>query len=84
MLLIFTAGVLWGTIGIFVKELNLLGADSALTCFLRMSFAFLIMFIFSFIYFQQAGIKFEHKYKNFEYGFSLRTYSDFVCLYDLL
>ncbi|MBQ7196738.1 MAG: EamA family transporter [Synergistaceae bacterium] len=43
MFLIFIAGLLWGTIGIFVKELNSLGADSALTCFIRMLFAFLIM-----------------------------------------
>ena len=43
MFLIFIAGVLWGTIGIFVKELNALGADSASTCFLRMFFAFMIM-----------------------------------------
>lgn len=44
MLLIFIAGLLWGTIGIFVNELNSLGADSSLTCFLRMFFAFSIMF----------------------------------------
>ena len=43
MFLIFIAGLLWGTIGIFVKELNSLGADSPLTCFIRMLFAFLIM-----------------------------------------
>ncbi len=49
MLLIFIAGLLWGTIGIFVNELNSLGASSALTCFLRMLFAFLIMFTFAFI-----------------------------------
>ena len=36
MFLIFLAGVLWGAIGIFVKELNSLGASSAQTCFLRM------------------------------------------------
>ncbi|MBQ9419844.1 MAG: EamA family transporter [Synergistaceae bacterium] len=44
MILIFIAGVLWGTIGIFVNELNALGAGSSLTCFLRMFFAFVIMF----------------------------------------
>lgn len=43
MIYIFTAGVLWGTIGIFVKELNSLGADASLTSFLRMFFAFIIM-----------------------------------------
>ena len=49
MLLIFTAGVLWGTIGIFVNELNSLGANSSLICFLRMFFAFLIIFAFAFL-----------------------------------
>ncbi|MBR1486023.1 MAG: EamA family transporter [Synergistaceae bacterium] len=43
MLLIFTAGLLWGIIGIFVNELNALGASSAQTCFLRMFSGFLIM-----------------------------------------
>ena len=43
MFLIFIAGVLWGAIGIFVKELNNLGASSAQTCFLRMFSGFLIM-----------------------------------------
>ena len=49
MLYIFTAGLLWGTIGIFVKTLAALGADSALTCCLRMAFAFLIMLTLSLI-----------------------------------
>ncbi|MBQ7593873.1 MAG: EamA family transporter [Synergistaceae bacterium] len=43
MLYIFTAGVLWGTIGIFVKLLASLGADGNLTSFLRMLSAFVIM-----------------------------------------
>ena len=41
MLLIFTAGLLWGIIGIFVNELNALGASSAQTCFLKNVFRFL-------------------------------------------
>lgn len=49
MLYIFVAGLLWGTIGIFVKSLAAFGADSALTCFLRMLFAFIIMLVFSLI-----------------------------------
>ncbi len=49
MLYIFTAGLLWGTIGIFVKTLAAFGADSALTCCLRMAFAFVIMLAFSLI-----------------------------------
>lgn len=43
MIQIFIAGVLWGTIGIFVKGLNSLGADAALTSFLRMFSAFVVM-----------------------------------------
>ena len=48
MFLIFLAGILWGTIGIFVNTLNSFGASSALTSFLRMFFGFLIMFAFAF------------------------------------
>ena len=43
MFLVFIAGLLWGTIGIFVKGLASLGADGALTGFLRMFFAFVII-----------------------------------------
>lgn len=46
---IFIAGILWGIIGIFVKELNALGADASLIGFMRMFFAFLIMLIISLI-----------------------------------
>ena len=46
MLNVFIAGVLWGTIGIFVKTLSTLGANSSLTCFLRMFSAFMIMSVF--------------------------------------
>ena len=49
MLLIFLAGVLWGTIGIFVNELNSLGASSAQTCFIRMFSGFLIMAVYALI-----------------------------------
>ena len=43
MLYIFTAGLLWGTIGVFVKELNTSGAQTALISFMRMFFALVIM-----------------------------------------
>ena len=43
MFLIFIAGLLWGTIGIFVNELNSFGASSEQICFLRMFSGFLIM-----------------------------------------
>lgn len=55
MSLIFLAGVLWGTIGIFVNELNALGASSEQTCFLRMFSGFLIMSAFALI---KCGKKF--------------------------
>ena len=43
MIKVFIAGLLWGTIGVFVKELASLGADSSLIPFMRMLWAFLIM-----------------------------------------
>ena len=49
MLYIFISGILWGTIGIFVKTLSSLGADSSLIMFMRMFFAFVIMFTVAFV-----------------------------------
>ena len=43
MLLIFIAGILWGTIGLFVKGLSALGASPEIIAALRMTFAFVIM-----------------------------------------
>lgn len=40
MIQLLLAGILWGTIGVFVKGLSSLGADGTLTAFLRMFFAF--------------------------------------------
>lgn len=42
MIQIFMAGLLWGTIGIFVKGLSSLGADGALISFMRMFSALII------------------------------------------
>lgn len=42
-LLIFLTGCLWGTIGVFVKQLEYYGAAPVLTSFLRVFFAFIIM-----------------------------------------
>lgn len=47
---IFFAGVLWGTIGIFIKQMELSGSTPAQTSFLRMFFAFLIMLAFCIIH----------------------------------
>ena len=43
MLLVFISGILWGTIGLFVNELNALGASGSLISFMRMGFALVIM-----------------------------------------
>lgn len=43
LFLVFLAGTLWGTIGIFVKEMESCGATSAQISFLRMFFAVLIL-----------------------------------------
>lgn len=42
-LMVFLAGVLWGTVGVFVKELERLGSTPELTGLLRVFFAFVIM-----------------------------------------
>ena len=47
MIQIFIAGILWGIIGIFVNELNALGAGASLIGFMRMFFAFVIMLVFA-------------------------------------
>ncbi len=41
-ILVLLAGVLWGFIGLFVKQLESAGSDPAETAFLRMAFAFLL------------------------------------------
>ncbi len=43
MIQLLLAGILWGTIGVFVKGLSSLGADGTLTAFLRMFFAFAVI-----------------------------------------
>lgn len=42
-LLVFSAGILWGTVGLFIKELERAGSVPELTGFLRVFFAFVIM-----------------------------------------
>lgn len=42
---IFAAGAIWGTIGLFITQLNRCGSDSMTTSFLRVMFAFFIMAI---------------------------------------
>ena len=42
--LIMLSGILWGTIGLFVKVLDAKGSTSEYTTFMRMFFAFLLLF----------------------------------------
>lgn len=42
--LIFTAGALWGFVGVFVKQMSQNGSTPVFTAFLRVFFAFFIMF----------------------------------------
>ncbi|MBQ7169359.1 MAG: EamA family transporter [Synergistaceae bacterium] len=49
MIQVFIAGILWGVIGVFVKGLASLGADGALTGFLRMFWAFVIVLAVSLV-----------------------------------
>lgn len=44
-LLVFSAGALWGTIGLFVKQMELGGSSPVETAFLRVFFAFLILLV---------------------------------------
>lgn len=44
-LLIFITGILWGTIGIFVKEMSKCGADALTISFLRVALAFAVMLV---------------------------------------
>ncbi len=46
-ILIFAAGALWGTIGLFVKQMAAGGADALMISFLRVMFAFAIMLLFT-------------------------------------
>ena len=55
MVYVFVAGVLWGTIGIFVNTMAALGADASQICTLRMSFAFAIMSVIAIIRFGKSA-----------------------------
>ena len=48
-ILIIISGVLWGTIGLFVKLLTAEGSSPAYTTFMRMFFAFLLLFAITLI-----------------------------------
>lgn len=44
-ILILMAGAIWGTIGVFMRKLDLLGSTPEYTTFLRMLFAFIMLFL---------------------------------------
>ena len=48
-ILIILSGVLWGTIGMFIKILDAKGSSSEYTTFLRMFFGFLLLFLITLI-----------------------------------
>ena len=47
--LIMLSGILWGTIGLFVKVLDAKGSTSEYTTFMRMTFAFLLLLVITLI-----------------------------------
>lgn len=55
-LFVFIAGALWGTIGFFIKQMQACGADSLLISFLRVLFAFFLMFVIT--WFRHGGRSF--------------------------
>ena len=58
---VFVAGVLWGTIGLFVKEMDACGSTSALTSFLRMLFAFLILAVLTTVRYGVRAFRIDRK-----------------------
>ena len=48
-LLIMLSGILWGTIGLFVKVLDAKGSTSEYTTFMRMTFAFLLLLVITLV-----------------------------------
>ena len=49
-------GVLWSTIGMFVKEMSALGAEPLAISFIRLAFAFLLMFLITVVRSGTAGL----------------------------
>ena len=47
---IFITGCLWGTIGLFVKRMEMLGSSSPYTSFLRLFFGFLLLALLTLIF----------------------------------
>ncbi len=60
-LLIFVTGVLWGTIGIFLKEMARCGADALTISFLRVALAFAVMFVVTMIRCGLRGFRIDKK-----------------------
>lgn len=59
--LIFAAGILWGTIGFFIRMMTESGASSQLISFVRMGFAFLVMLVITVVKFGGGALRIGKK-----------------------
>ena len=57
IVLVFMAGVLWGVVGVFAKQMEAYGSTPTLTAFLRVFFAFFIMLAVTAVKFGFAAFK---------------------------
>lgn len=60
-LLVFTCGILWGTIGLFIKIMKYYNSSSTLTSFLRMAFAFIILAMITISKYGLCSLKIDKK-----------------------
>lgn len=60
-LLVFIAGVLWGTIGLFIQIMGYNESSSSLTSFLRMAFAFLILLVITIVKYGFRSLRIDKK-----------------------
>lgn len=60
-LLVFTGGILWGTIGLFIQFMKYYNSSSALTSFLRMAFAFIILAVITIAKYGFYSLKIDKK-----------------------
>ncbi len=58
-LMVFLAGALWGTIGMFVEELEAVGVATEMTSFLRLSMAAVLMLVICLVKFGPAAMKID-------------------------
>lgn len=58
---VLLSGTLWGTIGVFVLFMDRFGSTTELTCFLRMVFAFLILFAMTLFQFGLSAFSIDRR-----------------------